>query len=69
MGRLGRFACIITPMLLTLLSLILIILIIAGGTKSSNEWINDVYFMRVRAHNHLPLARTSLINLSTDRYP
>jgi len=34
-------------MLMTLGSLLLIIIIVAGGTNQSNAWISDVYFMRI----------------------
>jgi len=47
MGKAARFACILTPMLLTLASLLCTILIMAGGTNKNNEWISNVYFLRV----------------------
>jgi len=51
MGTLGRFACILTPMLLTLVSLICIIMIIVGGTNQNNAWISDTYFIGIDTRN------------------
>lgn len=51
MGKLARFACILTPMLCTLASLICTILVIVGGTNKSNAWISDIYFLRLDARN------------------
>lgn len=47
MGKAARFACILTPMLLTIASLACTVLIMAGGTKSSNAWISNIYFFRI----------------------
>ncbi len=54
MGKAGRFACILTPMLLTLASLITLALIFVGQTPwKGNDVPNtqigrDLYFFMVR---------------------
>lgn len=46
MGKAGRFACILTPMILTVASLITVALLLAGGTKRSI--LPSFYYVRVR---------------------
>ncbi|KAL8704281.1 MAG: hypothetical protein Q9201_002560 [Fulgogasparrea decipioides] len=46
MGKAGRVACIATPMLLTLASLICLIIVALGGTNKSNATLNKYYFFR-----------------------
>jgi hypothetical protein len=45
MGKAGRFACILTPMILTVASLITVALLLAGGTKRSI--LPSFYYVRV----------------------
>jgi hypothetical protein len=54
MGKVGRFACILTPMLLTLASLICFVIVMLGQTpwKGNNapatQLGRDLYFFKVR---------------------
>jgi hypothetical protein len=60
MGKVGRFACILTPMLLTLASLICIVIVMMGqmSTKDnkapSTSLGRDLYFFKVRLKNPQP---------------
>lgn len=47
MGKGGRIVCIFTPYVLTIASLICIIMVGLGCTKSSSSTLNDLYFFRV----------------------
>lgn len=47
MGKAGRIACIFTPYVLTIASLICIIIVGLGCTKSSDSNLSNLYFMRV----------------------
>ncbi|EPS30241.1 hypothetical protein PDE_05191 [Penicillium oxalicum 114-2] len=47
MGKAGRVACIFTPYVLTIASLICIILVGLGCTKSGSDTLNNLYFMRI----------------------
>jgi len=53
MGKAGRFACILTPMLLTLASLICIVLVLIGQLSSGSNKApstalgRDLYFFKV----------------------
>lgn len=55
MGKAGRFACILTPMLLTLASLICFVIVMLGQTPfkgndaPSTQLARDLYFFKVRA--------------------
>ncbi|KAJ5137662.1 uncharacterized protein N7443_010047 [Penicillium atrosanguineum] len=51
MGKAGRVACIFTPYLLTIASLICIIMVGLGCTKASSSTLNNLYFMRVDLQN------------------
>jgi hypothetical protein len=54
MGKVGRFACILTPMLLTLASLICIVIVMTGqmsmkdNNAPSTQLGRDLYFFKVR---------------------
>ena len=54
MGKVGRFACILTPMLLTLASLICIVIVMIGqapwkgNDAPSTALGRDLYFFKVR---------------------
>lgn len=54
MGKAGRFACIFTPMALTIASLVCLIIVGLGGTNKSNGFYNNLYFFQ---------ANTSDINI------
>jgi hypothetical protein len=45
MGKIGRFACILTPMLCTLASLVCVILILTAGT--TRHMLPSVYYIQV----------------------
>lgn len=47
MGKAGRIACIFTPYVLTIASLICIIMVGLGCTKASSSTLNNLYFIRV----------------------
>jgi hypothetical protein len=47
MGKAGRFACIFTPMALTIASLICLILVFAGQTNKNMSLSRDLYFFKV----------------------
>lgn len=47
MGKAARFACILTPMLMTLASIVCTVLIMAGGTNKANTWISNIYFFKI----------------------
>ncbi|KAJ5256626.1 hypothetical protein N7478_012730 [Penicillium angulare] len=51
MGKAGRVACIITPYLLTIATLICIIVVALGCTKSSSSTLSNLYFIRVDLRN------------------
>lgn len=51
----SRLACILTPILLTLATLILLMIVGLGGVNQNNQSLNNLYFMR---------ANTSEINLN-----
>jgi hypothetical protein len=53
MGKAGRVACIFTPYVLTIASLICIIMVGLGCTKASSSTLNNLYFMRVSALAHI----------------
>lgn len=46
MGKAGRFACILTPMLLTIASLITQVFVEVGGWSKSSDTLNGLYFMK-----------------------
>ncbi|MDI1491080.1 MAG: hypothetical protein OHK93_002286 [Ramalina farinacea] len=60
MGKAGRFACIFTPMALTIGSLVCLIIVGLGGTNRHNNSYNNLYFFR---------ANTSNINISPSDIP
>ncbi|KAL8817754.1 MAG: hypothetical protein Q9191_008084 [Dirinaria sp. TL-2023a] len=61
MGKLGRFACIFTPMALTIVSLVSLIIVGTGGTNKSSHVSNSLYFFRANTSDiH---ANSSILNL------
>ena len=69
MGKVGRFACILTPMLLTLASLICFVIVMLGqtpfkGTDAPSTALGrDLYFFKVR---HRPCASSILQTQDTN---
>ncbi|KAJ5281049.1 hypothetical protein N7478_006421 [Penicillium angulare] len=51
MGKAGRVACIFTPYVLTIASLICIIFVGLGCTKASSNALNNLYFLRINLEN------------------
>ncbi|KAJ5163099.1 Actin cortical patch SUR7/pH-response regulator PalI [Penicillium coprophilum] len=51
MGKAGRVACIFTPYVLTIASLICIIMVGLGCTKASSDTLNNLYFIRLDLSN------------------
>ncbi|KAJ5212342.1 uncharacterized protein N7498_003988 [Penicillium cinerascens] len=51
MGKAGRVACIFTPYVLTIASLICIIMVGLGCTKASSSTLNNLYFIRLDIQN------------------
>ena len=51
MGKAGRFACIFTPMALTLASLVCLVIVGLGGTNKNNDFYNRLYFFRANTSN------------------
>jgi hypothetical protein len=58
-----RFACIFLPMLLTIASLILLIMVGLGGTNYQNDYISNIYFLQ--ANTTLAAANSSLTNMAS----
>ena len=46
MGKLGRFACIFTPMAMTIASLVCLVIVGLGGTNKNSDSLNGLYFFR-----------------------
>ncbi|KAI4255444.1 MAG: hypothetical protein L6R42_006740 [Xanthoria sp. 1 TBL-2021] len=76
MGKAGRFACVFTPMALTIASLICLIIVGLGGTNKNNSTYNSLYFFRANTTDinvsptdlnipHNPLT-DAIINQTTD---
>ncbi|KAH0610237.1 uncharacterized protein H6S33_011764 [Morchella sextelata] len=51
MGKAGRFACILTPMLCTLASLVCTVLVLVGGTNKSSTLASNLYFFSIDTRN------------------
>ena len=64
MGKAGRFACIFTPMALTIASLVCLVLVGLGGTNKDNSTYNDLYFFRANTSDIN--VDPSLINLPSN---
>ena len=54
MGKLGRFACVFTPMAMTIVSLIALIIVGTGGTNKSSSVSNSLYFFRANTSDIQP---------------
>jgi hypothetical protein len=69
MGKIGRFACILTPMLLTLASLICIVIVMLGqlagkGNKAPSTSLgHDLYFFKADTSAFTPDPKTILDDL------
>jgi len=46
MGKAGRFACILTPMVLSLISLSLIVVVCLGGTNKNDSNLRSIYYAK-----------------------
>lgn len=46
MGKLGRFACVFTPMAMAITSLICLVIVATGGTNKDSDISNSLYFFR-----------------------
>lgn len=57
MGKLGRFACIFTPMALTLASLVCLALVLSGQLNKNNSIQRDLYFFKVGGTRPPQIAR------------
>lgn len=64
MGKAGRFACIFTPMVLTIGSLVCLIIVGLGGTNKDNSSYNNLYFFRANTSDIS--VDPSLINLPSN---
>lgn len=70
MGKVGRFACIFTPMVFTICSLGLLIAVGLGGTNQNNAGLNRLWFFRANTSDFhidttikgVPTALTNLLN-------
>ena len=54
MGKLGRFACIFTPMVMTIISLVCLIIVATGGTNKNSHISNSLYFFRANTSDIQP---------------
>ncbi len=59
MGKAGRFACIFTPMALTIASLVCLIIVGLGGTNKDNASFNNLYFFRANT-SHIDVTPSDL---------
>jgi hypothetical protein len=48
MGKAGRFACIFTPMAMTIASLICLVIVLSGQAYNKSEVSRGLYFFKVR---------------------
>ncbi|RAK92233.1 integral membrane protein [Aspergillus costaricaensis CBS 115574] len=65
MGKGGRIVCIFTPYVLTIASLICIIMVGLGCTKSSSSTLNDLYFFRANLKNITSEASSTVSTVSS----
>ena len=64
MGKAGRIACIATPMALTVVSLILLIVVFLGGWNKNDSNLSSLYYFRVSTN---PFALTGRLERLTNR--
>ena len=57
MGKAGRLACIFLPMVLTIISLILLIVVGIGGWNRNDSNLSSLYFFKVSLGNNPLLDR------------
>lgn len=60
MGKAGRFACIFTPMALTIASLICLAIVLSGQAYQSMELSRSLYFFKVISNPKASLLTTNL---------
>ncbi|KAL8750203.1 MAG: hypothetical protein Q9184_006506 [Pyrenodesmia sp. 2 TL-2023] len=65
MGKAGRFACIFTPMAMTIASLICLVIVGLGGTNKNNSNLNNLYFFRANTTD-IAITPEALTNLNPD---
>ena len=65
MGKAGRFACIFTPMVLTIGALVCLVLVGLGGTNKNNDFYNDFYFFRANTSD-ITVSPSDLGNLPSN---
>ena len=58
MGKAGRIACIAIPIMLTIISLILLIVIGIGGWNKNDSNLSSLYFFKV-SYQHYFLVKIS----------
>lgn len=68
MGKLGRFACIFTPMALVVAGFICLCLVLSGQTNKNNAVQRDLYFFKadMRNFNDDPTAGSIVDNVNID---
>ncbi|MCJ1303169.1 hypothetical protein MMC08_005977, partial [Hypocenomyce scalaris] len=67
MGKVGRFACILTPFFLTIASLICLIIVALGGTNKSSTTLSNLYFLRANTSAvHLNATEISRLGLPSE---
>jgi hypothetical protein len=47
MGKIGRIACIATPMAMTIASLLLLIVVFLGGMSKTDANLSSLYYFKV----------------------
>jgi hypothetical protein len=47
MGKIGRIACIATPMAMTIVSLLLLIVVFLGGMNKNDPNLSSLYYFKV----------------------
>ena len=67
MGKAGRLACIITPMALTVVSLILLIVVGIGGWNRNDSNLSSLYFFKVSIRTSGRM-RKAVLTVATGRY-
>lgn len=68
MGKVGRFACIFTPMALSLAAFICLIIVFLGNWNKNDGNLTSIYFMKVRTWRLLTARPSHTDNLSRPIY-
>ena len=64
MGKAGRFACVLTPMTLTIASLVCLVFVGLGGTNKSSSTLSGLYFFRANTSD-VTLNSTTLSEITS----